>query len=192
MSSYINKNSLYPFGGINHKYVNADGSSWPGGFNSTASNRPYGYSGVSNKVAAASASKIGGKRRGTRYSNQIRSKIKNIYNKYKMPSKKRFCISKTLKRMAKSFQGIFKGKNNASRRRSKMNRRKSMRGGYYQYGSNIPNTPSYSTGNVVKGFTSAMANPVTYARLPRTTNGIDNYNHYLNSGSQVLGSKPLN
>jgi hypothetical protein len=67
-----------------------------------------------------------------------------------------------------------------------------MRGGYYQFGSNIPNTPSYSTGNVVKGFTSAMANPVTYARLPRTTNGVDNYNHYLNSGSQVLGSKPLN
>ena len=174
----MNKNSLYPWSGINHKYVNADGSSWPGGFGSTANNRAFGYSGVSNKVAAASASKIGGSR------GQIRRKIKNIYNKYRMSSKKRACVSRKLKRMSKRLRH----KKRASRRSPL----RSMSGGYYQFGSNIPNTPSYSTGNVVKGFTSAMANPVTYARLPRTTNGVDNYNHYLNSGSQVLGSKPLN
>lgn len=52
-----------------------------------------------------------------------------------------------------------------SERRRKGRRKKSMRGGYHVPGSNVPNTPSYSTGGSLHGGLSALANPVPYQRL---------------------------
>jgi hypothetical protein len=62
-----------------------------------------------------------------------------------------------------------------------------MRGGYSQYASNVPNTPSYSTGGPLSPFLSALANPVPFKLLPNI-NGIDNLDHnalnlFGNSGS---------
>jgi len=60
-----------------------------------------------------------------------------------------------------------------ARRRRRKGRRKTKRGGgYSQYGSNVANTPSYST---PFGGNSTTATPTTYKV---TNNCRDNYNHY--------------
>ena len=52
-----------------------------------------------------------------------------------------------------------------SQKRRQGRRNKSMRGGYHVPGSNVPNAPSYSTGGILHGGLSALANPVPYQRL---------------------------
>ena len=55
-----------------------------------------------------------------------------------------------------------------SQKRRQEQRNKSKRvyhGGYHVPGSNVPNTPSYSTGRTLPGNMSALANPVPYQRL---------------------------
>ena len=53
----------------------------------------------------------------------------------------------------------------------KPRRRHNHRGGYHVPGSNTPNTPSYSSGGVLPGGLSALANPAPYIR---TNNCIPN------------------
>ena len=68
-----------------------------------------------------------------------------------------------------------------SRRSSRRNKRVSrhQRGGMYQqYGSNVPNTPTYSTGGTLSASESALANPIPYKLIGGTANCYDNYNHY--------------
>jgi hypothetical protein len=60
-------------------------------------------------------------------------------------------------------------------------------GGYSQYQNNMPMTPTYSTGGVLSANNSALANPVPYKLLPNSTNNIDNYNHFTNSGFPSRG-----
>ena len=60
-----------------------------------------------------------------------------------------------------------------TRGRRKRGRRKTLRGGYSQFGSNVPNTPLYSTGAGVSQ--SALATPPRYSSVNNCT---DNYNHY--------------
>jgi hypothetical protein len=50
-----------------------------------------------------------------------------------------------------------------------------MRGGDSQYASNVPNTPSYSTGGPLSPLLSALANPVPFKLLPNQS--IDNLDH---------------
>jgi hypothetical protein len=52
-----------------------------------------------------------------------------------------------------------------SKKRKQGRRNKTMRGGYHVPGSNVPNAPSYSTGGILHGGLSALANPVPYQRL---------------------------
>jgi hypothetical protein len=79
------------------------------------------------------------------------------------------CLMKTIRK-----GGTRRKRRKATRRRHRRGRRRTrrQRGGYAQFGSNVPNTPSYSTPN---GGSSALAQPVTFKR---TDNCVDNYNHY--------------
>ena len=70
-----------------------------------------------------------------------------------------------------------RSRNRRSRNRRSRNRRR-QRGGYHQYQSNKPFTPSYAVGGA-KGNWS-LANPPPFTR---TDNCVDNYNHYKKSGS---------
>ena len=108
---------------------------------------------------------------------KLLSKIKNIVSKYKkMNASKR----RTLKKLQKQLSKCQRIK---ARRIKKKTFR--QRGGYNQWGSNIPDTPSYSTGGTLPPSLSALANPVPMNWLSRTVNGIDNYNHNTNRGFQL-------
>jgi len=76
-------------------------------------------------------------------------------------------------------------KKRRSRRRTRhrrRTRRRAQRGGYAQWGSDVPSTPGYATPN---GGNWQTANPPTYARNDAcgTGNCVDNYNHYTGKGS---------
>jgi hypothetical protein len=50
--------------------------------------------------------------------------------------------------------------------------------------SNVPNTPTYSTGGVLSAGSSALANPVPYKVIGG--NCVDNYNHFTGKGIQTI------
>jgi ribosomal protein L4 len=52
--------------------------------------------------------------------------------------------------------------------------KRAQAGGYHQYMSNVPYTPSYSTGGQLPASESALANPVPFKL---TNNCVDNYKH---------------
>ena len=64
------------------------------------------------------------------------------------------------------------------RSRRKRRRRRRQRGGYHQYQSNKPFTPSYAVAG--KKGNWSLANPPPFTR---TDYCVDNYNHYKKSGS---------
>jgi hypothetical protein len=57
----------------------------------------------------------------------------------------------------------------------KSRRNRTMKGGYSQFLSNVPYTPSYSTGGILAPTLNALANPVPYKIMDTC---VDNYNHY--------------
>ena len=148
------------------QYANKDNSHWPGSFGSTQNNLAFGLPALRNNAAAANASQM----RGGSHK-QFRSKIKNILHKYRTTMKRRIGSKRR------------KSKTYSSRRRGRRTLR--QRGGYSQFGSNIPNTPSYSTGGIISPSNSALANPVPHTGLSTCTNCVDNYNHNTNRGFQV-------
>ena len=171
----IHYNGL-PLSNVDGKFVNTTNSNYPGNFNSLSlENRQYGMAGISNNVAAANASKITG---GGPFSftKQIRRKIKNITNRYKMRKGKRKSGFRSLKKRLTKYFSFGKSRKNKSRR---------QRGGYSQYQSNIPNTPTYSTGGVLSAANSALANPVPYKVMSSCTNCVDNYDRGTNHGYQM-------
>ena len=83
------------------------------------------------------------------------------------------------------------------RTRRHKRRRRTKRGGYAQFGGNIPSTPGYATPN---GGNWQTANPPTYARNDAcgTGNCVDNYNHFTGKGgpspvldADVIPSPPV-
>jgi len=83
------------------------------------------------------------------------------------------------------------GKKRRRRRRTKHRRRKrrqknrrGQRGGYYQYGSGIPNTPGYAT---PAGGNWQTANPPTYTRINVNGTGscVDNFNGFTGKGGTI-------
>ena len=70
------------------------------------------------------------------------------------------------------------GRRRRRRTRRRRRRRRRQRGGYHQYQSNKPLTPSYQVGGVDGDWTLANPAPIT-----RTNNCRDNYNHYKGEGS---------
>jgi hypothetical protein len=184
MSPFPFKNVPDPLSNIDPKYVNVTNSNDPRGFGSNETNRQWGLSGVSNNAQAAAASALMG---GAR-SKTLRRKIKNIANKYKKMKggkSRKMTLGSIKRRLAKiikfgkSKRHHYKSKKTVSRRR---NGSKRQRGGYSQYMSNVPYTPSYSTGGVLSPSLSALANPVPYQP---TNNCVDNYNYNTNKGFQM-------
>jgi hypothetical protein len=159
----MNQNNVYPLSNVNAKYVNADNSTWPGAFQSQATSRPFGYSGISNKVKAVDASKImGGKKNNSLFYRRM-----NISKKWKNIMRTLFSCKK--------------------RKHKNKTKKGNMRGGYYQYGSNIPLTQTYSRGaSHLSASLVGLANPAPFQTLPCTTNCVDNYSRFTNNGFQVL------
>jgi len=183
-SPFSFKNVPDPLSNIDPKYVNVTNSDDPRGFGSNETNRQWGLSGISNNAQAAAASALKG---GAR-SKTLRRKIKNIANKYKKMKggKSRKMTLGSIKRrlakiikLGKSKRHHYSSKKTVSRRRRGTKR---QRGGYSQYMSNVPYTPSYSTGGLLSPNLSALANPVPYQP---TNNCVDNYNYNTNKGFQM-------
>ena len=70
------------------------------------------------------------------------------------------------------------------RNRTVSRRRRYQRGGSYM--SNVPNTPTYSTGGVLTAGSSALANPVPYKVTSENVNCVDTYNHFTGKGIQTI------
>jgi hypothetical protein len=156
---------------VNANYANANNSHYPGGFGSNVN--PLSLKGPSPNIMAAM-----GMNGGSRKSKNLLKRIKNIANKYKkMKGGQRRTLKKLKKQLTLSKRRL------ASKGRSRKTIR--QRGGYNQWGSSIPDTPSYSTGGNLSPSLSALANPVPINWLSRTVNGIDNYNHFTNKGFQL-------
>jgi hypothetical protein len=184
LSPFSFKNVPDPLSNIDPKYVNVTNSDDPRGFGSNETNRQWGLSGVSNNVQAAAASALKG---GAR-SKTLRRKIKNIANKYKKMKggKSRKMTLGSIKRKLAKIIKLGKSKRHHSKSKKMVSRRrkgsKRQRGGYSQYMSNVPYTPSYSTGGQLSPSLSALANPVPYQP---TNNCVDNYNYNTNKGFQM-------
>jgi hypothetical protein len=173
-------NNGTPFANIDKSLVNASGANYAGGFNSLSQmNHQYGLVGVSNNAAAANASKmVGGRNRKHKNTKQIRRKIKNIANSYKMRKGNRVNFRSMKKRLTKFFSLNKRRRNRASRSR------KMRGGGYHQFGSNIPATPSFSVGGQLGASNLGMANPPPINMKSNIGNCTDNYNHNTNKGFQ--------
>lgn len=184
LSPFPLKNTVAPFNNVNQHLVNIDASNWPGGFSSNETSLQFGLPAMRNNVQAAAASALqkGGARK------TLRKKIKNIAKKYKMPKRKQKSMKRRLKRSLKGGYLIGKTKRVGKRSSSSSSRNKRGGGTYHQYGSQIPNTPSYSTpGFSLKANNLGLANPPPIDRIggsSKYTNCIDNYNHYTNGGAQ--------
>jgi hypothetical protein len=154
--SFQNFNTNYvggPFSDVNTSLVNADNSHYAGGFGSNETSLKFGLP-------------IPPKMNGGARTKNLRGKIKNIVNKYKMANRKGKKL--TLKSLKKRFSSKFR----KSRKHSKKTHRRSahhrrshsykQRGGQ-QYLNNVPYTPSFSTpGFALSPSESALANPVPF------------------------------
>ena len=116
-----------------------------------------------------------------------RNKINKISRKYKMKSSKSRHIRRMKSRLLTRYsrRSRTNKSSQASKRTRSSRKSRSLKGGaaqapnypagYTQFDNNKVISNNYSTGTVVPGFTSAMANPVTYSKL----NGdLDNLNHF--------------
>ena len=138
-----------------------------------ASTNPRALDEPLNNIMAAKGL-IGGKKR----KKISRRRINNISIMYKMKGGKKSVTRhvRRIKSRLRSKYGLKRSKKNNSRRHHRSQYNKVMRGGDSQYASNVPNTPSYSTGGPLSPFLSALANPVPFKLLPNI-NGIDNLDH---------------
>ena len=179
------KNVPAPLHNVNPDVVNKFGTNNPSHFGSNETNRQWGLSGVSNNAQAAAASAL--QNGGAIRKRLLSKKYKNISTKYKrMKTKTRMSRMKKGKSMTlgcikRKLSSIFRfGKSKKMRTQTRRHKHKKTRRqfggqGYQQYMSNVPYTPSYSTGGPISPGLSALANPVPYQV---TNNCQDNYNHY--------------
>jgi hypothetical protein len=179
LSPFYFKNVPAPLANIDPKLVNVTNSNDPRTFGSTETNREWSItpSVFSNNANAAAASALkGGSSNYKKRIHTLRKKIKNIVNKYKKMKGRKMTLGSLRRRFGKSKgrNGHKKSKKNNSRKHRRGTRR--QRGGYSQYMSNVPYTPSYSTGGDLSPSLSALANPVPHQL---TNNCQDNYNHFL-------------
>ena len=172
--SFLGYGNQTPGANINGDFVNKDSSSYAGGFGS-------------NEIPTSCMR--GGKK--------LKRKIKNITKQYKkMKGGQKKTKSQIMKQLSKSKMmsksmaiagGRRRSRRSSRRNRSVSRRRRQQRGGsYQQYGSNVPNTPTYSTGGVLSAGSSALANPVPYTVTGGNVNCVDNYNHFTGKGFQTV------
>ena len=180
LSPYLLKNTVAPFSNVSQQQVNIDASNWPGGFSSNQTSLQYGLPAMRNNVQAAAASALqkGGRRR------TLRKKIKNIANKYKMPRRKHRSMKKRVRTLLKQRGGFLLKSRRRSHRSGRGRGSRGMRGGtYHQFGSQIPNTPSYSVAGVpLSSNNLALANPPPISQHSNTASCTDNYDRFTNKG----------
>ena len=177
--SFLGYGNQTPGSNINGNFVNKDSSSYAGSFGSTE---------------IPTSCMRGGKK--------LKRKIKNITKQYKkMKGGQKKTTSQILKQLSKSrsltksiaiaggrrrsrMMSRRKGRRMTIRNRTVSRRRRQQRGGSYM--SNVPSTPTYSTGGVLSAGSSALANPVPYKVTGGNVNCVDNYNHFTGKGIQTV------
>lgn len=172
-ASNLGYGRIIPLSNVNGNYVNVTASNNPANFGSNQIPGLPGLSGAKNNVDAAMG-KVPGICVFKGGSRLLKRKIKNISKKYRMNKKSR--KSRSIKnRIRKSFK--------LRRVRGKGKRKSfSQRGGYSQYQNNLPMTPTYSVGGILKPGNSALAEPPPIKVLSNCVNCVDNYNHYTGKG----------
>ena len=181
---------------MNGEYVNKFNTNWPGIFGSRETSKEFGLPEPINKVEAAipyikgMCMNGGGSRRRRRRSNTTRPilyKKKSIHRYKKMSHVEKIHARSRSggksRRSSKNKRSI-KGRRSSRRGRSRKQSGGDMQTRYHQFGSNIPDTPSYSVGGIVSAKHLGLANPPPYQKLSNCTNCVDNYNHYTNKGFQ--------
>ena len=198
-ASNLGYGNIIPNSNINARFVNVDNSHNPGLFGSNQIPGLPGLAGAKNNVDAALGYVPGICFKGG--AKQLKNKIKKISNKYKMKSIKRIKsrIRSTFFRKSKTKTT---GKHTRrTRRRSRKTRRRhrSQKGGsgypqsipyppgYGQYQNNLPMTPTYSVGGILKPSDVGMATPPPIQVLSNCTNCTDNYNHFTGMGFASRG-----
>ena len=78
------------------------------------------------------------------------------------------------------------GKHYRGNKKSKKS--KKQRGGYHQFQSDVPISPTYSRGGILDAKDLALANPAPYHLLSNCTSCVDNYNYNTNRGFQFWGN----
>ena len=171
-ASNLGYGNIAPLSNVDGKYVNIHNSHTAQNFGSrvipgTPPGPLPGLAGAKDNVLAAQGKlQAGGAKK-------LKKKIKNITKKYKMKggSRRRRSLRKRIKskysRLSKSHQ---------KRRHTK----RRQRGGYAQYQNNLPMTPTYSVGGILKAGDLALANPPPIKVWGNCANCTDNYNHFTN------------
>ena len=136
--------------------------------NPAASNPRALHEPLKNVMAAKGL--IGGKKRRK----ISRRRINNISIMYKMKGGKK-SVTRRIRRIKSRLSYKYRIRHGSKKNISRRQYNKVMRGGDSQYASNVPNTPSYSTGGPLSPSLSALANPVPFKLLPNQS--IDNLDH---------------
>ena len=180
MSTYLFKpvHQTNPWSNVNGQFVNKWNSNSPANFGSIETSRQFGQSGIINKAEAAAASTMkGGSRKRSRKNNNILYKYKKMrgggYGNKINGGKRR-----------KSRKGGSRSRTRSISRRRTIRRQRGGASQYHQFGSQIPNTPSYSVGGMLSAKNSALANPAPIEKHSELGNCTDNYNHNTNKGFQ--------
>jgi len=202
-ASNLGYSKIFPLSNVNTENANVYNTHNPANFGSKVIPGPPGLAGTKDNVAAAA-----GKWPGTNIfkggAKGFKRKIKNITRKYKKMrrgSKKSRSVKNRIRRnISRQIAGTrYRAIAGGPKSRSITGGRKSrqiagtrsraiaggQRGGYAQYQNNMPLTPSYSTGGILKPTDSALANPVPFKVIGG--NCVDNYNHLTNKGFPSKG-----
>ena len=143
--------------------------------------RGSGYPEVSSYNSAKRCTKGGRKLRRKKHKTRRKRKKRKTRRKKKRGRKKRGGgIPRTMKlrQFANKWGALGTAPFKGGKRKSRGGKRKTMRGGYHQFGSNSPSTP---------GLRLPKPGNLPWATGPlsktRQINSIDNYNHYSGKGS---------
>lgn len=147
------------FSNVDGNFVNVTAQNNPASFGSNETSLDFGlHNSYRGNVAAANASTVGGGR-----GRSLAKKIKNIVNKYRvsMSVKKR-----TLSKLRKKYGSVKRRQSHKKKRNVRTKRR--QRGGYTQWGSNVPLCTGYSSAGVnLSASNLGLANPVPYTAYPQ-------------------------
>jgi hypothetical protein len=172
-------------------YVNGTSSNYSGSFSSNEIPGLPGLAGSKSNIDAA-AGVVPGICLFKGGAKKLKRKIKNItrqYKKMKAGSKKMRGFQQRIRsRMASRSRAGGKKSRRVQRKRGSR-RSKKQRGGYGQFQNNQPITPSYQVAGIdLPASQLGLANPPPIRLLPNSTNCVDNYNHYTNTGFPSRGN----
>jgi hypothetical protein len=183
-ASNLGYGNIYPYN--TSPFVNGTSSNYSGSFSSNEIPGPPGLAGAKSNIDAA-AGIVPGICLFKGGSKNIKRKIKNITKQYKKMKGGSRKIKRFKKHLRKSMlsrklsrqlsRGFLRG------RRTRRYRR--QRGGYSQYGSNMPYTPGYQVAGVT--LPAAQLGEANPPPITRINNCIDNQNAYTNKGFSSAG-----